>query len=303
MINEEKWYVAQAAFMTVSIREEVEKLPFKTFVPVLVSSPDKKKGTATATRQTGKLLTFNYVFIRGKRTEVEEALRYINRIHLLYSRPGVAQGKSYGNFERKPLSVGDAEMEMFIRTVSLYQNGAPITDFDTHDIEKGDYVRVIGGTFKGVEGVLETHKGKVGGKVVVSISHLVSVKTLDIEPEYIQVIRFSSENKHIYRKMDNFLPKVSQAVDMRLSGVELDENMSRELRSFINLYSVAETETQNTTVKLRTLIFLSYVALGIDDYANEIYHELKKNYLPRLKSERVKTLVCDALGKYEKIKG
>ena len=37
MINEEKWYVAQAAFMTVSIREEVEKLPFKTFVPVLVS--------------------------------------------------------------------------------------------------------------------------------------------------------------------------------------------------------------------------------------------------------------------------
>ena len=54
MINEEKWYVAQAAFMTVSIREEVEKLPFKTFVPVLVSSPDKKKGTATTTRQTGK---------------------------------------------------------------------------------------------------------------------------------------------------------------------------------------------------------------------------------------------------------
>ena len=103
--------------------------------------------------------------------------------------------------------------------------------------------------------------------------------------------------------MDNFLPKVNQAVDMRLSGVDLDEDMSRELRSFINLYSVAETETQNTTVKLRTLIFLSYVALGIDDYAKEIYHELKRDYLPRLKSERVKTLVSDALGRYEKIKG
>lgn len=302
MINEEKWYVAQAAFMTLAIREEVERLPFETFVPILVSS-NEKKGDATSKRQAGKLLTFNYVFIRGKRKEVENSLRFINRLHLLYSRPGVAQGKSYGNYERKPMSVNDAEMEMFIRTVSLYQNGAPITDFDTHDIEKGDFVRIIGGTFKGVEGVLETHKGKVGGKVVVSISHLVSVKTLDIEPEYIQVIKFSSENKHIYRKMDTYLPKVKQALDKRASHIELDEAESKELRSFINLYSVAETETQNTTVKLRALIFMSYAALGIDDYASEIYQELKNKYLPKLKSERIRALVCDAIETYKNIKG
>ena len=36
MINEEKWYVAQAAFMTVSIREEVEKINLKKFVKVIV---------------------------------------------------------------------------------------------------------------------------------------------------------------------------------------------------------------------------------------------------------------------------
>ena len=207
---EYKWYVAQAPFMTERIKEKVRELSFETFVPTLKTTYEGKVNGKSVVRTANKLLTFNYVFVRGEQRAIEEELKGITRLHLIYKRPGVSKGKSYGNFIRTPMVITDREMDMFIKTVSLYQNGAPIVDISERELQKGDVVRVTGGPFAGVEGVLVTQKGKEGGKVVVNISHLVSVTTVDIEPQYIQVVKFSNENKHIYRKMDAFQPKVKE---------------------------------------------------------------------------------------------
>lgn len=285
MINEEKWYVAQAPYMTESIRSQVEALEYETFLPVLKN----------------KLLTFNYIFIRGERRKIENSLKGILRVHLLYKRPGVAPGKSYGNYERKPMTIGDNEMEMFIRTVSLYKEGAPIVDVKDLDLQKGDTVRITGGAFAGVEGTLITQKGKEGGKVVVSISHLVAVTTVDIEPQYIQVLKFGAENKHIYRKVDTVLPKAKQMMEKRRKGMEITSDERAEMQRFINNYSMAETETLNMCAKLKTLTFMAYVILGIDDYAAKAYRQLKEEILPKIKSERVKALIEEQMQAYQDI--
>ena len=163
MADNIRWFVAQAPYMTESIRENVQNSGYETFVPILKATDDDENKAVK--RKTSKMLTFNYVFIRGEKRQIEDSLRNISRIHLLYHRPGVAPGKSYGNYERKPMVVTDREMEMFRRTVSLYQNGgAPMVDVDERELQSGDLVRITGGLFAGVEGILKTKKGKEGAR-------------------------------------------------------------------------------------------------------------------------------------------
>ena len=300
---EYKWYVAQAPFMTERIKEKVRELSFETFVPTLKTTYEGKVNGKSVVRTANKLLTFNYVFVRGEQRAIEEELKGITRLHLIYKRPGVSKGKSYGNFIRTPMVITDREMDMFIKTVSLYQNGAPIVDISERELQKGDVVRVTGGPFAGVEGVLVTQKGKEGGKVVVNISHLVSVTTVDIEPQYIQVVKFSNENKHIYRKMDAFLPKVEAMIGKRSGGIRLEEEERVELQKFLNSYAEAETGTLNSAAKLKTLVFMAYIALGMDDYAARCYRLLREEILPKIKGERVKVLIEEQLQMYQELLG
>jgi len=300
---EYKWYVAQAPFMTERIKEKVRELSFETFVPTLKTTYEGKVNGKSVVRTANKLLTFNYVFVRGEQRAIEEELKGITRLHLIYKRPGVSKGKSYGNFIRTPMVITDREMDMFIKTVSLYQNGAPIVDISERELQKGDVVRVTGGPFAGVEGVLVTQKGKEGGKVVVNISHLVSVTTVDIEPQYIQVVKFSNENKHIYRKMDAFLPKVKAMIGKRSGGICLAEEERVELQKFLNSYAEAETGTLNSAAKLKTLVFMAYIALGMDDYAARCYRLLREEILPKIKGERVKVLIEEQLQMYQELLG
>ena len=300
---EYKWYVAQAPFMTERIKEKVRELSFETFVPTLKTTYEGKVNGKSVVRTANKLLTFNYVFVRGEQRAIEEELKGITRLHLIYKRPGVSKGKSYGNFIRTPMVITDREMDMFIKTVSLYQNGAPIVDISERELQKGDVVRVTGGPFAGVEGVLVTQKGKEGGKVVVNISHLVSVTTVDIEPQYIQVVKFSNENKHIYRKMDAFLPKVEAMIGKRSGGIRLEEEERVELQKFLNSYAEAETGTLNSAAKLKTLVFMAYIALGMDDYAARCYRLLREEILPKIKGERVKVLIEEQLKMYQELLG
>lgn len=300
---EYKWYVAQAPFMTERIKEKVRELSFETFVPTLKTTYEGKVNGKSVVRTANKLLTFNYVFVRGEQRAIEEELKGITRLHLIYKRPGVSKGKSFGNFIRTPMVITDREMDMFIKTVSLYQNGAPIVDISERELQKGDVVRVTGGPFAGVEGVLVTQKGKEGGKVVVNISHLVSVTTVDIEPQYIQVVKFSNENKHIYRKMDAFLPKVKAMIGKRSGGICLAEEERVELQKFLNSYAEAETGTLNSAAKLKTLVFMAYIALGMDDYAARCYRLLREEILPKIKGERVKVLIEEQLQMYQELLG
>lgn len=289
--------------MTERIKEKVRELSFETFVPTLKTTYEGKVNGKSVVRTANKLLTFNYVFIRGEQRAIEEELKGITRLHLIYKRPGVSKGKSYGNFIRTPMVITDREMDMFIKTVSLYQNGAPIVDISERELQKGDVVRVTGGPFAGVEGVLVTQKGKEGGKVVVNISHLVSVTTVDIEPQYIQVVKFSNENKHIYRKMDAFLPKVKAMIGKRSGGICLEEEERVELQKFLNSYAEAETGTLNSAAKLKTLVFMAYIALGMDDYAARCYRLLREEILPKIKGERVKVLIEEQLQMYQELLG
>ncbi len=291
-----QWYVAQAPFMTDAIKEQIEGLDQETFIPLL-----KAGESSEGKKNKSRMLTFNYVFIRGERHRIEDDIRFIPRLHLLYHRPGVALGKSYGNYERKPMTVPDREMNMFRRLVSLYQNGAPIADVEQPEIQQGDEVRIIDGPFKGIEGHLVTTKGKKGGKVVVSVSNLVAVTTLDIKPEYLQVINFSGNGKHHYRIMDKFQPLIEAAWNKQLNAISLTTEERATLERFVNSYSDVTGNTINTESRHKTLIFMALAALGLHDLALKHYRHLEKELITKLKSEKVKQFVEQHLAQYHNI--
>lgn len=101
--------------------------------------------------------------------------------------------------------------------------------------------------------------------------------------------------------MDNFMPKAKEMLARRKSGGELTSDERDELQSFINSYSCVETDTLNTGAKLKTLIFMAYAALSMDNYASELFQVLKNEFLPKIKSARLRTLMEEQMGVYTEI--
>ena len=216
---------------------------------------------------------------------------------MLYHSPSRDAKSNTKDTQYRPMIANDREMEMFIKAASFYTQGAPLTVPDRKLMMKGDRVRIIDGPFKGVEGTLISQQGKDGGKVVVSIGDLVSVPTLDISPENIQVIRFAHGNKHIYKKMDSFKPRVEKALKKRSCGEELQEEEKDAIENFIKRFSSVETDTVNTEARLTMLVLLGYYALQMPKETRMYFLKLRDEILPRVKSERIKEKIQQCLGK------
>ena len=58
--------------MTERIKEKVRELSFETFVPTLKTTYEGKVNGKSVVRTANKLLTFNYVFVRGEQRAIEE---------------------------------------------------------------------------------------------------------------------------------------------------------------------------------------------------------------------------------------
>lgn len=305
--SDKHWYVVQVHFMTESVRKMIEGMPVKTYVPILkpaepIAPQKKKEAVRRDAPSRPTLLTFNYAFFYGTEKEVKDAVSPYSKMHMLYYRKDNSKAIQQGrHIHTDYMIVRDKQMEMFMKTVSLYSNGAPIADVDTSKLSKGDHVLIIEGPFAGVEGTLVTQKGKDGGKVVVSIDGVVNISTLDIEPQYIKVLKFASDNKHIYKKLDSFQPFVQDVLKRKLEGKGLSEEEQSRIKMFVRRFSGAETESINMRARLTTLVFMSYVALGFGEHSLAYYNTLRDDILPQLKSPRAKALIEEQFETYAKL--
>lgn len=84
----------------------------------------------------------------------------------------------------RPITVPEAQMRSFIAVTGHFTE--PIIYLTPHpgDFSRGDRVRIMGGPFKGVEGVFVRVKGD--RRVVVSIEGVVAVATTFIHPSLIE---------------------------------------------------------------------------------------------------------------------
>lgn len=279
--NSPKWYVLTAYKAELEARNDLAKevqrrriageTPMDYFVPLYF----KMENRGGKERLIKRALLPNFVFIKAP---IEEIRRYkVSHPNLKYYNPKVTGP----NFEYQ--TIPDWEMEMFMRVAAAYEYDVPYFQPTQAELEKGDRVRIIGGRFNGIEGVLISQQGKDGGRVVVNLTNVLAISTLEIEPQYLEIVSFAAGNKHIYKKFDAYIDKVRPALLHFYADALTADDLSA-VSTFVQRMSRLETQTVNTRSKLLVFLLMSYTILT-DKAQVEVYSDLCRDLLKELKSD------------------
>lgn len=121
------------------------------------------------------------VFVRGRKSEIQ----FLKQRYQFFQYIGTsAVGEKF-----RPLIVPDQQMADFVKVAGEYEADVQYLSPSESALIKGTRVRVLGGIFDGVEGVLLYDKAKNSSKVVVSLPEsLGSISTAEISPDLLAVI-------------------------------------------------------------------------------------------------------------------
>ena len=183
-----KWYVLYGRYASLSVIDELQRVKDaggdvrieEFFVPVEVKKISK--GGSTVVKKS--LYTGHYIFIKALKDDIvrlKHTPSFTTDIRFLHPRMGDAS----------LITVPEREMQSFRNAVLAMNNEVEYFRPTSEELEAGDRVRIIGGLFDGVEGILEHKRGHDNRRITVAVSSMLAIRTLDIEPENIQVLEFA----------------------------------------------------------------------------------------------------------------
>ena len=159
--NSRQWYVLKCRRQILKARDVLHELrkshaeDFEFFLPTrfVVEQVGGRR------RRVEKAVAFNFAFVNCRYALLRQLVEdYAHLFLLQYRRMGQSDTPCLA--KDRLLVVPDAEMEMFMRTIGAYDGTVPALLPEEADLEKGDRVRIIGGQFDGIEGILVTRQGK-----------------------------------------------------------------------------------------------------------------------------------------------
>lgn len=172
------WYVIKAIFKKeTAVRDALRGMGLRCYVPM------RYRIEMVRGHKVRRLVPAisDLVFVKGEMDEINTCRLKLRETTYWLTRPVAGQE------QREKIMVPDKAMEDFIRVTE--QNEAEVTYFTPDEVvlPKGDRIRIHGGAFDGVEGVLLKVKGRRSRQLVVSIPDL-AVAAVTITPEVIEVI-------------------------------------------------------------------------------------------------------------------
>ena len=286
------WFVLKMKVATsaVRMRDLLTAAHIDFFLPMTKSVA--KRGGKEETVE--KPLLFSYIFVRTTEPEADAFCRANHGITFLREHtPNGTMGPH--------LVIPDYQMDNFIRAVEQYTDDIPFVAPTPEMLAKGDRVRIIGGPFRGIEGILEARQGKDGGRVIVRVGDIVAIPTVEISPEFIEVLEFAPEGRHLYQKLDSFQPRLRLALDCRAERKPIPSEFEMHLRVFVRRFSNLEVSTLNARVRFLAYLMLAYALIEHDGlHANSIADQLRE-LRPQLNSKKSVSLLDDALLRLEKL--
>lgn len=183
-MNEIKWFVLGSIKRNqeLKIRDELRRDHLECFVPLYYVI---KKVKGTRQRMLVPAIP-GLMFIQGTLDHLKEAIS--NRKYGLYLRKSTFSNKE--NY----LTVSDHEMQNFISFTT--QAGEHISYYRPEEIQlrPGDKIRVNGGLYNGLEGVIQRIKGKRNKHLIVSIPGVVYA-AVELEPDLVELSENASQEK------------------------------------------------------------------------------------------------------------
>lgn len=121
------------------------------------------------------------VFVYGIEDQITEAKAKLRETCYWLTKPVLGKNR------REKVIVSDRDMENFIRITEQTERTVTYFRPDEVSLAKGDCIRIHGGAFDGVEGVLVKVKGKREKQLVVSIPDL-AVAAVSVKPDVVEVV-------------------------------------------------------------------------------------------------------------------
>lgn len=184
------WYALYGRYANVEVVNELQRAKDATcdyhlhdfFVPIETKNV-KVAGKIVKKKQ---LFTGHYIFLKGKKEDIVKLKHdpsITTDIRFLHPRIG----------STALITVPDNEMLSFRNAILAMNQEVEYFTPTREELESGDRIRIIGGPFDGVEGILEHKKGHDCRRIIVAVSSMLAIRTLDIEPEHIQLLDFARE--------------------------------------------------------------------------------------------------------------
>lgn len=172
------WYVLRVTYQReLSTKKYLDRMGIENFVPL---RPVRQRNAHGRFFWTTQAALHNYIFVRATRETIDElktfhqpALRYVMHIQDGHSQIMV---------------VPDAQMRSFIAVAGNTDERILFLEPADVDLSEGDRVRVTGGLFDGVEGVLMRIGKSKGRHVVVKIEGIAAVATASVPMALIEKI-------------------------------------------------------------------------------------------------------------------
>ena len=171
------WYAMRVPYRNeIKVQNKLKEKGIETFIP------KKRKLVKRRGRSYYELLPAvnNLIFVHSKLDIIKDVKKEILNLQYLVNKV---------NGQSLPIIVRDSEMQQFIRVVENYEEEVNYFCPEEINISKGTRVRIIGGSFDGVEGVFMKVKGKRSKRVVVMLDKLLAVVMAEVKSDLIEVIK------------------------------------------------------------------------------------------------------------------
>lgn len=179
-IAHEVWYAMKASYgKAIKAKEQLDVMHVESYVPMCY----KEKLVKGRNKVVLAPAVPNLIFIKTDKSLLDKVKYNMQFLHNMLAKSNIDN-------VLEPIVVPDSDMERFIKVTSDANHKLRYIDMELNraQLSKGTKVRVIGGDYKGYEGVLFRPKGSRSKRVIITICDLVNVELPVIDIELIQEI-------------------------------------------------------------------------------------------------------------------
>lgn len=197
-------------------------------------------------------LIFHYVFVRGTLDEIKRLCSLSNGFSFVLNRSS----------EERYATVDDKRMDDFKAIARAYSNSLPFFALDDIDLEAGDKVEIVEGSFPGLVGYYMPKAKSSSGDIILSVTQNLGTVVYDVKAKYVRVLEFSKKSRRSYDQIDAFIPHLLQALRHYNEGVVLSDKEKSDITLFVRRMSVVKIDNHKLDAKLQALLFGAYQILG-----------------------------------------
>ena len=291
--QEKRWYILRLPSANNKARDElaaeserrsrIKMPPLEYFAPVF-TDVDSVGGKS---RPVTKPLYLNYVFMRS-------TVDAINKFRTSYPHYNLIR-RSRTAASDDCLYVGDSEMRMMQVMARVLDNTMLCLSPDMAALNKGDRVRIIGGDFAGVEGILLTRQGRDGGRVVINVCNQFAVSTLTIRPEFIKVISFDKDGRHLYKKLDSYYPRIRRAMRRHVAMQAVSAAEREAVETFVARFGTVEIPSEKIKGKYLAFMLMSHTVLGSHPDLRNYYAWQCSQLIPSITNDTTRAFILTAM--------